>query len=86
METNDPSSDLAMEVVRLHKKWLGYFSSYSPEAHLALGQMYVDDPRFTKYYDENAKQGAAKFLSMSIGAFYNAVFDENTWQWLIQDK
>lgn len=83
MKTNDPSGELAMEVVRLHKKWLEYFAAYGPEAHLGLGQMYVDDSRFTKYYDENVKPGAAKFLSRSIGAFYNAVFDENTWQWVI---
>ncbi len=86
MKTNDPSSELAMEVVKLHKQWLEYFASYPPQAHLGLGQMYVDDPRFTKYYDENIKEGAAKFLSLSIGAFYNAIFDENTWQWVIQDK
>ncbi|SCH13758.1 Multidrug transporter activation protein [uncultured Clostridium sp.] len=86
MKINDPSNELAMEVVRLHKKWLEYFGTYPPQAHLNLGQIYVDDPRFTKYYDENVKQGAAKFLSMSIGAFYNAIFNENTWQWVIQDK
>lgn len=86
MKTNDPASELAREVVRLHKSWLAYFGTYPPLAHLNLGQMYVDDPRFTKYYDENAKQGAAKFLSKSIGAFYHATFDENTWQWVIQDK
>lgn len=86
MKTNDISSELAKEVVRLHKEWLEYFGDYSSEMHLNLGQMYVDDQRFTKYYDENVKPGAAKFLSMAIGAFYNATFDENTWQWVIQDK
>ncbi len=86
MKTNDPSSELAMQVVRLHKEWLGFFGAYSPQAHLGIGQMYVDDPRFTMYYDENAKQGAAEFLNKAIGEFYHAVFDENTHQWVVQEE
>ena len=85
MKTNNPGSDLAMEVVKLHKKWLGYFGTYPPIAHLSLGQMYVDDERFTKYYDKNSGAGAAEFLRMSIGEYYNATFDENTWSWVIKD-
>ena len=86
MKTNDPSSELAMQVVKLHKEWLEFFGTYSSQAHLGLGQMYVEDERFTKYYDENVKQGAAKFLCSSIAAYYHAVLDENTHQWVVQDN
>jgi len=48
----DPSSELAQKVCALHKEWLKYFwPHYSKKAHLGLAQMYVDDPRFQKYYD-----------------------------------
>jgi len=58
----DPTSALAQEVCELHKQWLLFFwDSYSKEAHKGLAQMYVDDARFTKYYDKIAP-GCAVFL------------------------
>lgn len=61
-EQGDPTSELAQKACALHKKWLCYFwTSYSKEAHAGLGQMYVDDPRFTAYYDTIAP-GCAVFL------------------------
>lgn len=61
-QLGDPSSDLAQEACRLHKKWLmHYWADYSAEAHLSLVQMYVDDPRFTAYYDA-IEEGLADFL------------------------
>ena len=62
----DPSSKLAQEVCALHKKWLClYWDKYSKEAHVGLAQMYVDDPRFTEYYDK-VSVGAAEFLRDAI--------------------
>lgn len=62
LEQGDPSSQLAQEVCELHRKWLGYsWPSYSKEAHLGLGQLYVEDPRFKAYYDA-IKEGSAEFL------------------------
>lgn len=62
----DPSSPLAQEVAALHKKWLTFFwSSYSKEAHRGLAQTYVDDPRFTAYYDAK-EPGCAEFLKDAI--------------------
>jgi DNA-binding transcriptional MerR regulator len=61
-EQGDPSSELAQAVCEKHKQWLCYYwDSYSKEAHLGVAQMYVDDPRFTEYYD-NIAEGAAVFL------------------------
>lgn len=66
MKTNDPTSEIAMEVAKLHKKWLCYYwDSYSKEAHAGLAQMYVDDERFTAYYDKD-QPGAAIFLRDAI--------------------
>jgi DNA-binding transcriptional MerR regulator len=62
----DPAGELAQKAADLHKKWLTYFwSEYSKEAHAGLAQMYVDDPRFTAYYDEK-QPGTAEFLRDAI--------------------
>lgn len=65
-KTHDPSSDLAQKAADLHKKWLSYsWESYSKEAHAGLAQMYVDDKRFTAYYDKD-QPGLAEFLRDAI--------------------
>ncbi|WP_315168608.1 MerR family transcriptional regulator [Metaclostridioides mangenotii] len=65
----DPKSHLAHEVADLHRRWLGYtWSSYSKEAHRVLAQMYVDDERFTAYYDRD-QPGLAEFLRDAIYAY-----------------
>lgn len=62
-EEGDPAGELAQKACDMHKRWLGYFwNFYSKEAHLGLAQAYVDDPRFTKYYDDNAAPGCAAFF------------------------
>lgn len=64
-KTNDPSSDLAQEVAKLHKSWLLYtWPNYTKKAHANLAQMYVDDPRFGEHY-----QGRAEFLRDAILIF-----------------
>lgn len=66
MKTNDPAGELAQEAADLHKKWLClYWSSYSKEAHAGVAQMYVEDERFTAYYDKD-QPGTAKFLRDAI--------------------
>jgi DNA-binding transcriptional MerR regulator len=65
-KTGNPSGELAQRTAELHRKWIGYYwKTYSKEAHAGLAQMYVDDERFTAYYD--AKQpGVAAFLRDAI--------------------
>jgi DNA-binding transcriptional MerR regulator len=64
--TGDPAGELAQKAVELHKQWLCfYWKEYSKEAHAGLAQMYVDDERFTAYYD-NEQPGTAKFLRDAI--------------------
>ncbi|MFC5529022.1 MerR family transcriptional regulator [Cohnella yongneupensis] len=64
--TGDPAGELAQQAAELHKRWLLYYwPSYSPEAHAGLAQMYVDDERFTAYYDKE-QPGTAEFLRDAI--------------------
>jgi len=66
IHTGDPASKLAQQAADLHKQWLTYYwSNYSKEAHAGLAQMYVDDERFTAYYDK-IQPGAAVFLRDAI--------------------
>lgn len=66
IETGNPAGELAQKTADLHRQWLCYFwGSYTKEAHAGLGQMYVDDERFTAYYDQ-VKPGAVKFLRDAI--------------------
>jgi len=65
-ETGDPASVLAQKAADLHRQWLCYYwNSYSKEAHAGLAQMYVDDERFTAYYDKD-QPGTAKFLRDAV--------------------
>ncbi|MBD1381771.1 MerR family transcriptional regulator [Metabacillus arenae] len=64
--TGDPAGELAQKTADLHRRWLCfYWDSYSKEAHAGLAQMYVDDERFTAYYDKE-QPGGAEFLRDAI--------------------
>ncbi|MCL2775986.1 MAG: TipAS antibiotic-recognition domain-containing protein [Oscillospiraceae bacterium] len=68
-EQGDPSSELAKKACELHKRWLCCFwADYSKTAHIGVTQMYVDDVRFTKYYDKIAP-GCAVFLRDAVKIF-----------------
>lgn len=65
-KNGDPASVIAQEAADLHKQWLTfYWSKYSKEAHAGLAQMYVDDERFTAYYDKE-QPGMAAFLRDAV--------------------
>ena len=65
-EQGDPAGELAQRACALHKQWLCCFwDHYSSEAHIGVTQMYVDDPRFTAYYDSIAP-GCAVFLRDAV--------------------
>ena len=68
-EQGDPASGLAQKACELHKKWLCfYWEDYSKEAHKGVTQMYVDDPRFTAYYNKIAP-GCAAFLRDAVAIY-----------------
>ena len=65
-KTQDPAGELAQKAADLHRQWLCfYWDSYSKEAHAGLARMYVEDERFTAYYDEK-QPGTAKFLRDAV--------------------
>ena len=64
----DPRSDAARELCALHARWLQMHwgeGMYTPEAHAALAEGYVADPRFTAYYDRE-RPGCAQFLRDAV--------------------
>jgi len=68
-EDADPAGETGMRLAALHKEWLTFtWPQYSKEAHAGVAQMYLDDERFTAYYDKNVK-GCAKFLRDAVVAF-----------------
>lgn len=64
--TGDPAGELAQKTADLHRQWLTFFwGSYTKEAHAGVAQMYVDDERFTAYYDKE-QPGSAAFLRDAV--------------------
>ncbi len=64
--TGDPSGELGQKAAELHRKWLSFsWPTYSKEAHAGLALMYVDDERFTQYYDKE-QPGLAAFLRDAV--------------------
>lgn len=64
----DPASDEAMKLVAEHHKGISYFYECPVEMYRNLGQMYVDDARFTAYYDK-FRPGLAAWLCDAINHY-----------------
>ncbi|WP_019913458.1 MerR family transcriptional regulator [Paenibacillus sp. HW567] len=72
MEEGDSASELAQKAADLHRQWLTfYWDTYSKEAHAGVAQMYVDDERFTAYYDKT-RPGLARFLRDAVHVYTGA--------------
>lgn len=69
--TDDHAPD-SPEVQEQIQRWYAllnrYFSEYSPEMFRGLGDLYVDDERFTAHYDA-VRPGLAAFLRDAMHAF-----------------
>lgn len=62
---NDDSND--KYIFDLHKNWLKLINkNYSNDYHKYMAKLYLNDKRFTDYYDSKAGIGAAKKLSSII--------------------
>jgi len=69
MDSGDAAGVMAQDAAAKHKEWLMIFwSEYSKEAHVGLGEMVVTDERFKVYYDVH-RPGAAQFLCDAIHVF-----------------
>lgn len=62
------SSGKVQSLVREHYNDLRAFYEPNKKMYLGLAQMYVDDPRFKKHYDD-IEQGLAQYLSDSMKVF-----------------
>jgi len=68
VKSGDAKGETGRRLCMAHKEWLMFFwKEYNAQAHLALGQMYVDDPRFKAHYEAIAPGGAA-FLRDALAA------------------
>jgi DNA-binding transcriptional MerR regulator len=62
----DPAGAEGQAIAELHKRWLGSaWGTYSKEAHIGVTQMYVDDERFARYYND-ITPGAAEYLRDAV--------------------
>lgn len=66
----DIRSPEVQALIAEHYKGIQFFYDCPLEMYRNLGQMYVNDPRFTKYYDK-FKPGLAVFVRDAIGYFVN---------------
>ena len=60
-----PGHSEVQQTVQAYFEHLCRFNPIDKERFLALGEMYVDDPRFTVYYEQHAA-GLALFLREAI--------------------
>lgn len=58
------------DLIAEHYKGIQFFYDCPLEMYRNLGQMYVDDPRFTAYYDRH-RPGLAVFVRDAIAYFCN---------------
>ena len=64
-----PESEAGQEVAALHRRWLTVTGNpYDPAKHRGLAALYVQDPRFTAYYDK-AVPGCARFLCEAVACW-----------------
>jgi hypothetical protein len=68
---NGPKSPEIQKLVAQHYANLRHFYEPNLEMYRGLGQMYVDDARFTKYFEKYAP-GLAKFMRDTSAAFCDA--------------
>ncbi len=67
-----PNSNQGIMLGKMHHKWLMYYwKEYSKDAHEGLANMYVEDERFKKYY-EDIVVGGATYIKEAILAYINS--------------
>ena len=61
-----PTGPVGQTVTDLHRRWLLLSGTpYDPAKHRGLAALYVEDPRFTAYYDKRVS-GCARFLRDAV--------------------
>ena len=61
-----PKGEEGKEIPALHRRWLTITGNrYDPAKHRGIAALYVEDPRFTAYYDKQVP-GCARFLRDAV--------------------
>lgn len=58
-------SEEVQRLIEVHYNWVSVFWKPSKDAYIGLGQMYVEDPRFSVNYDKYAP-GCAEFMAKAM--------------------
>lgn len=66
-----PADKKVQELIDAHYEMMGKYFDVTPKIYQCMGDMYVNDERFTAYYDQYRK-GLALFLRDAIHAFCEA--------------
>jgi DNA-binding transcriptional MerR regulator len=72
MQAGVPVEDRRVqEVIGRHYRWMTLFWTPNAETYACLGQMYVDDPRFTAHYDgeDGARAGLAVYIRDAMAVY-----------------
>ena len=63
---DNPAGEVGKEIVDLHRRWLTVMGDrYDLQRHRGLAELYVQDERFTAYYDRE-RPGCARFLRDAV--------------------
>ena len=72
LRAGTPVDDPAVqEVIADHYAWVGHFWQPNQEAYIGLGNLYVDDTRFTENIDKT-QPGLAVYLRDAIAVYAQA--------------
>ena len=72
MATGDASGEQAQKLAHMHERWIRMQwadGAYSRQAHLGLAKLYLNDERFSDYYESRAGKGACAFLADALDAY-----------------
>ncbi|HWK79135.1 MAG TPA: MerR family transcriptional regulator [Thermomicrobiales bacterium] len=72
MQAGVPVEDARVQaVIERHFRWMSRFWTPNAESYACIGQMYVDDPRFTAHYDgaDGARAGLAAYLRDAMALY-----------------
>ena len=62
----DPAGEAGEEITGLHRRWLTIMGDkYDAQCHRGIAELYVQDERFTAYYDKE-RPGCAQFLRDAV--------------------
>lgn len=63
IESKNLYSKEAKDVYEKHRDWLKFsWTKYKPEMHIGLAKMYINDERFSKYYNDKLGEEATQIL------------------------